>query len=228
MSDPDSSVLRLLAQLQPALERDDRPALVTTSAYLAPFRAPMGGQWRALAGVAAGIGELRLFHRALDLLVEGAGADDAARYQKSAMLAEVGEWREAYELLRTLPPDMPDAVSNAYARGAALVNSGRPAEAREHLERAVRLRPELGVPWAVLAMSADLAHEDDLAERIAAAEPGIAKDMPGQYGPYCYALGNVHAARGEHASAFAAYARGAALIRAALGYDGETDRREAE
>src|SRR3569833_2210392 len=121
MSDPDSSVLRLLAQLQPALERDDRAALENIIADLVALRAPMGGQWRALAGVAAGIGELRLFHRALDLLVEGAGADDAARYQKSAMLAEVGEWREAYELLRTLSSVLFVVVSNAYARGTALV-----------------------------------------------------------------------------------------------------------
>lgn len=226
MPDHDSSVLRLIAQLQPALERDDRMVLTDIVTQLIALRAPLGGQWRALAEVAASLGELRLFHLALDLLVDQ-GGDDAAKYQKVASLAEQGEWPDAYALLCTLPQNMPDLASNAYGRGAALVNLGKPDEAREHLERAIGLRPELGLPWLVLTMAADLAQEPDLTERIIAAEPGIAKDLSAQYAPYCYALGNAHAARGEHALAFAAYARGAALTSAALGYDRDADRREA-
>jgi tetratricopeptide (TPR) repeat protein len=227
MSEHLSSVLRLVAQLQPALERDDRAALVDIVTQLVAMRASMGGQWRSLAELAASLGELNLFHRALDLLVEQTGGNNAAKYQKVGLLAELGEWQKAYELLCTLPQDVPDLAGNAYGRGAALVNLGQPAEAREYLDRAIDMRPELGLPWLVLTMSADLVREPNLADRIIAAEPGIAKDVPAQYAPYCYALGNAHAVRGEHALAFAAFARGSALTSAAIGFDRAADRREA-
>lgn len=227
MSDRDTTLLRLVAALQSALQNDDRALLKDTIAQLVALRAAMGDQWRQIAQLAAGIGELSLFRSALDLLVDALGGDQAAHCEKAALLAQMGEWQQAYDLLCTLPEDLPDPIGNAYARGAALVNLGRPGEAREPLERAVSMRPELGTPWLVLAMSADLAHAPELADRIVAAEADIAKDMPGQYAPYCYALGNVHAARGEPAPAFAAYSRGARLMRAALGYDSDADRREA-
>ncbi|MBO0749310.1 MAG: sulfotransferase [Porphyrobacter sp.] len=227
MPDRDSTVLRLVDRLQPALQRYDRAKIRSIVEQLAALRAPMGDQWQPLAQLAASIGELGLFREALDLMVEALGGGPAAKYQKVALLAELGAWGEAYEVLCTLPDDVPDQAGNAYSRGTALLYLGRPDEAREHLERAARMQPQLGLPWFVLALSADLGRESDLAERIIAAEPGIANAIPSQRAPYYYALGKTHADRGEPERAFAAFARGARETKSFVAFDREADRTEA-
>jgi tetratricopeptide (TPR) repeat protein len=222
-----AAALSLLEQLRPAIRRGGRQAQVDIARQLIAMRAPLGGQWRQLAQLAAGHGELGLAREAIDLFVEASDGSPAARYQKAALLFDLGAWAEIDALLSELPDDVPDPISNAYSRGLTALNLGKSAEARRYLERVTQLRPQAGPAWLALAMSVDLAGEPMLADRIIAAEHGVHNAKPVDQAPYYYALGKAHADRGEHALAFAAFARGARRMKAFAKHDRDRDRAEA-
>jgi tetratricopeptide (TPR) repeat protein len=184
----------------------------------------MGPQWQQLAHIAADHGELTLARQAMDLFVEASGADPLARYQLAGLLAQGGAMREAHALLCALPEDVPDPAVNAYSRGAAALALGRMEEARALLERAARLRPDLGQAWLPLSTLIDFADEPEMAELMLAVEPVIEKAAPGVRAIYCYAVGKAYADLGEHALAFAAVARGARLKRSESRYARAQDR----
>jgi tetratricopeptide (TPR) repeat protein len=222
------AALRFVHQLQQALQRSDRAQLVHCLKQLVVLRAPMGGQWQALAHLAAQNGELTLAREAIDLFVEASGGSPLAQYQKAALLEQSGALRDAYELMRTLPEGAPDPAANAFSRGTAALFLGETGEARRRLEMATRLRPESGAAWLSLAMSANLADEPELAQTIITAERFMANaDVP-QRAAYCFALGKARAERGEHALAFDAFARGGEAMKSLARYDREADRREVE
>lgn len=187
----------------------------------------MGDQWPALANVALQNGEITLARKAIDRFVEESGGAPLAQYHKTAVLEQSGAMSDAYALLSSLPRDMPDAVTNAYSRGVAALFLGNDDEARGQLERAARLQPRLGAAWLALATSADMASEPDLADRIAAAESEMADAEPAHRAPYYYALGKVHADRGEHGLAFTAFARGAQEMKSLVPYSPQADQRNA-
>jgi tetratricopeptide (TPR) repeat protein len=225
--DPDretAEALRLVEAFQSALQRDDRAAIVDTARQLVGLRAPLAGQWLPLARIAAVNGEVSLAREAFELYANGLAGDGGALFRKVDLLAQFGAWDEALELLRALPPGVANPVAYAYARGSAALYLGETDEARHFLEEATRLNPQAGSPWLSLAMVADFAREPELAERLIAGEEAMARAAPGEHGSYCYALGKAHADRGEHARAFAAYARGARLMKSVLPYSREHDR----
>jgi tetratricopeptide (TPR) repeat protein len=223
-----AAALALLGQLEPALERRDRVRINTIIAELVALRAPMGEQWQRLAQLLQQGGEIDLARQAIDLFVEAQGGSPAAHYHKAALLSQVGAWREAYALLRSLPETVPDPATNAYSRGIAARNFGDLDEARLRFERLTHLRPQAGSAWLALAGAVDLAREPAVAERIIAAERGMAGAPPGERAAYGYALGKVHADRGEHERAFAAFERGAQQMKAGMPYDRAADRHDAE
>jgi hypothetical protein len=226
--EPDlAAVLKLLDELGPALQRPDRARQVEIVERLAAMRAPMGDQWRALAHLALANGEISLARRAIDLFVEGAGGNPVAQYDKATLLEQAGALREAYALLCSMPPDVPDRAANAYSRGTAALFLGDLPEARRELETATRLRPNSGAGWLSLAMSTNLAAEPAVAERIIAAERHFANADRAQCAPYCFALGKARAEIGEPALAFEAFARGARVMKSLAGYDRAVDRRDA-
>jgi hypothetical protein len=225
MADRDlSAVLQLAEQLQPALERQDNAQLRDIVSRLVALRAPMGDQWQQLAQIADGIGEAGLARRAIDLHVEAAGGTDAALYQKAAFLAQSGAVHEADALLRSLPDDVPNPLANAYSRGIGALNLGRTDEARAYLERVTHTRPQTGSAWLALAMATDLARDPALVARIVGAERGMERATPAEIAPYYYALGKAHADCGDHALAFAAFARGAREMSGLVRYDRAADR----
>jgi tetratricopeptide (TPR) repeat protein len=228
MADRDlTAVLHLVERLQPALERDDRAELAEIIVRLIEMRAPMGGQWQQIAHTAAINGELGLARQAIDLFVTASGGDAAAQYQKAVMLAQAGVVSEADALLSTLPENAPDPVASAFTRGMVALMFGKTGDARRYLERVARMKPQSGSTWLALAQSADLAREPELADRIVSAERDMARSIPAERAAYFYALGRVRDARGEHALAFAAFARGAQLLKSAVTYDHARDRTEA-
>lgn len=218
-----AATLVLVEQLQPALRRDDRAETVDIVRRLITLRAPMGGQWQALAQIAADNGEIGLAREAIELYVGSNPGNPDAQYQKAGLLAHIGAWSEAQAVLRTLPPDIPEPASHAYSRGTTALFLGETDEARRQLEEATRLRPQTGAPWLSLAAVVDFAREPELADRIIANERAMDSAVPSERGLYCYALGKVHADRGEHARAFEAFARGARRIRSTLAYDRHRD-----
>jgi tetratricopeptide (TPR) repeat protein len=222
------SALALLQKLQPAIQRNDRAATVDLIRQLAALRAPLGQQWVQLAYVAAANGEASLARTVIDLHVKGAPDDPGAPFRKVELLAYLGEWSEVLRQLRKLPHTLPNPVQYAYVRGTAALYCGEKDEARHWLEEAIRLFPQGGSPWLSLSVLVDFAEEPELAERVIAHQPTMESAHPDGQGAYFYALGKVHADRGEHALAFAAYSRGAALVRNKAPYSRERDRFTAE
>jgi hypothetical protein len=96
---------------------------------------------------------------------------------------------------------------------------GKFEQAREELMAAVRARPTAGHAWIALAMAGDMADCPEIAALIEEADPaltGVSIEAPGAY---YYALGKVHADRGSHAAAFAAFERGGSKMAAVTAYD---------
>jgi tetratricopeptide (TPR) repeat protein len=203
--------------LKQALAARDRAASNAAVAALLDVRAPLGEQWRKLAELMQVSGELTLAHRAIDAFVAGAGGVPQARYAKVVLLTQSGRLAEAHDLLASLPADVPDAAGHAYVLGNTAMTLGRVEEARELLERAVKLRPGWGPAWLTLASASDFA-TGDLGERLLADGAAAERHHPAEFARYCYALGKLHVDRGDHAAAFAAFDRGARLLRKVTPY----------
>lgn len=218
------AALALLNRLQPALQRNDRATTVDLIRQLAELRAPLGNQWGQLAYYAASNGESALARKVMDLYLKGAQGDPAAPFRKVELLAYLGAWPDVLKQLRKLPLTLPNPLQYAYVRGMAALYCGAKEEARHWLEEAIRLFPQAGSPWLSLSVLVDFADEPELAERVIAHEAVMETAHPDGKGAYYYALGKVHADRGEHALAFAAYSRGAPLVRAKAPYNREQDR----
>jgi tetratricopeptide (TPR) repeat protein len=226
-TDRDVAALRLVEQFQRALLRRDRAEMVDRLKQLVALGAPMGGQWLDIATLAADLGELGLAREAIDLFVGGSGGGPLALAKKVDLLSYIGAFDEALELLRTLPQDVPDAFTYALSRGALTVSAGTIDEARQWLEEAVRLRPQSGWAWHLLAVLVDFAEESELTDRLVANERAMQRAPEMERAYYYYALGRAYAARGEHARAFAAVTRAGSETKAVYPYDRALDQRTA-
>lgn len=221
------AALALLKELEPALRHGLREKQNDVIQRLAALRAPMGDQWQALARLALQNGEVGIARSAFDVFVSQSGDAPGAQYQKASMLEQAGALREAYDLMCSLPENVPAPAANAYSRGTAALFLGEKDEARRQLERAIRLNPAAGPSWLSLAMAVDLGDEPGLAERIIAAERDV-NGPPEQLAAYCYAQGKAYADIGESALAFAAFDRGARTMKSVAVYDRVADRAFAE
>jgi hypothetical protein len=221
------ALLGLVSELQAALNRGDRIRTVNLIGQLLVRNAPLGEQWRELAGVAVQLGEVALARQAIARFVEAYGGSPRARYQEFDILARIGALGEAHDLLDALPPDVPDPAVNAYSRGAVAAFLGEMDEARGWFERATELRPAMGQVWLPLSTLVDFADEPELTERLLAAGPQVETAPPPLRATYHYAQGKAHADRGEHALAFEAVARGAAIMQTLVPYSRDEDRANA-
>ncbi|GAA0269180.1 hypothetical protein GCM10009127_06360 [Alteraurantiacibacter aestuarii] len=220
-----AAVLGLVDGLRPAIERHDRAEVVGIIAKLLALRAPMGEQWLALAKLAGDRGEITSARAALELFVDFSGRSAMALYQQAAVLAQLGLWNDARAILSALPAGQPEPAALAHSSGTAALAVGDTAEARRMLEEATRLRPASGPTWHSLSTMIDYVQEPQEADRLLAAERQMAFASQTDFGIYLYALGKMHADRGEHERAFAAFSRGARLTRPAGGYDPDRDSR---
>jgi tetratricopeptide (TPR) repeat protein len=97
--------------------------------------------------LAAGILRLaRHFDQAEELLASSGGSEALVGNERAALAWHRGEWDRALELWQELPESVP-ALFN---RGMALLFLGRPAQARESLQKAVAGLPETSA-WHHLA-----------------------------------------------------------------------------
>ena len=229
MADHDLvNVVALVDQLQPALHRNDRATVNGIIAQLIAANAPMGDQWQQLAYIAAGYGEHGLACRAMDLLVAYWGGRPSAQFKKVSFLSLLNNWREADALLQTIPEGVPDPATHIFKRGTAALNLGRIDEARSHLERLTRMRPQSGFAWFSLSMTIDFSQEPALADRLVAGASEMAGAATEQRAAYFYAMGKAYADRGEHAQAFDAFGTGARLMKTMVAYKRDEDRVDAE
>lgn len=222
------SWLPLVERLKQALARHDRAGANAAVEQLLDSRAQIGSHWSSISHLMQVSGELTLARRAIDSLISEAGGSPQSLYAKVVLLTQSGRLAEAHDLLSTLPEDVPDRAGRAYVLGNTALTLGRIDEAREQLSVAVRERPGWGPAWLSLATAGDLAG-DPLGERMLADGPAAERHAPAELARYCYALGKLHADRGDTDASFAAYARGARLLRSQTPYSlkGNTANAEA-
>lgn len=216
--------LALVSRLQQALAQHDRGGIVAIVEQLVAQAPAMGEQWQALAYVAADNGELTLARRAIAHFLRWAKAAPAARYQQAGLLAHMGDWRGAWDVLSSLPKGSVDAMALAHSRGIAAMHLGQPGEAREQFEQALALNPLSGVTWQSMAQLVDAASEPDVAERMLALSARVADMQPTDAAAFHHALGKVMGELGEHERAFAAIDRATTMVRQTTPYDRVRDR----
>ncbi len=207
-----TQISSLLAELKSALAARDRAETNRIVDQLLFRRAPLGEQWRQLAELMRVSGELTLANRAMDAFVLAAGNTPDARYAKVVLLSQSGRMRDAYDLLKTLPETVPEPAGHAYVLGNIAMTLGRVEEARDHLLTALKHNPGWGPAWLTMATTGNLTN-GDIGEQLLAERAAAEKQPPGHLARYCYALGKLHADRREPDKAFAAFTRGAQLLR---------------
>lgn len=198
--------------LKAALAAKDRGRANAAVPALLDQKAPLGPQWRQISELMRVSGELTLALRAIDAFVAAAKGAPEARYSKVVLLTQAGRLREAHELAETLPAHIPDPAGRAYLLGNTALTLGRVDEARDYLLTALRHRPGWGPAWLTLSTSASL-KDNPIGEKMLADRAAAEKQPEDHRARYWYAVGKLHADRGEHDEAFAAFARGAMLLR---------------
>lgn len=207
----------LLAELKRTLAAKDREATSRTITALLERRAPLGPQWRALAELMRVSGELTLANRCMDAFVAASGGAAQAQYAKVVLLTQSSRIPEAYDLLASLPENVPDPAGHAYVLGNIAMTLGNTDKARVHLDTALRHRPGWGPAWLTLATMINFA-KDELGERLLRERAAAEKHGPADLARYYYALGKLHADRKEHEKSFEAFALGARLLRGETPY----------
>lgn len=223
----NAAVQRASADLKQALAGRDRAATNRIVTHLLDGRAPLGEQWRAIAQLMQVSGEFTLAHRAIDAFIAVAGNKPQARYAKVVLLTQSGRLQEAHDLLSSLPPDVPEPGGRAFVLGNTALTLGRVEEARDHLLTALKHRPGWGPAWVSLATAVNLA-DDPIGDQLIAEQAAADRSGPGERARYYYALGKLYADRKDPAAAFAAFARGAELLRSERPYNHKADAANAQ
>ena len=221
-----SALPLLLAQLKAALAARDRAETRRLVSVMLDQRAPLGQQWRAISQLMQASGDLSLALRAVDAFIASSGNDPVAIYSKVVLLTQAQRIEEAHALLSGLPKTVPDAAGHAYVLGNTAMTLGRVDDARRHLLEALAHRPGWGPAWLTLAAAVNLA-DDPVGDQLLAEAAAAERHAPGDLARYCYALGKLHADRGQPDKAFAAFARGAALLKAETPYGRKADQANA-
>jgi tetratricopeptide (TPR) repeat protein len=213
-------------KLRKALAAKDRAGANAAVAALLDARAPLGQQWRQIAELMRVSGELTLALRAIDAFVAAAKGLPAARYSKVVLLTQAGRLREAHELAETLPANIPDPAGRAYLLGNTALTLGRVEEARAYLLTAIKHRPGWGPAWLTLSSSGSL-KDNPIGEQMLEDRAAAERQPEGDRARYWYAVGKLHADRREHDDAFAAFAKGAALLRKSTPYSRQGNEKTA-
>jgi tetratricopeptide (TPR) repeat protein len=213
----NAAVVSASAALKAALARRDRTETNRVVGLLLDGHAPLGEQWREISRLMRIGGELTLAHRAIDAFVAASPDKARALYAKVVLLTQSGRLQEAHDLLATLPFDVPDPAGHAYVLGNTAMTLGHIDEASEHLATALKHRPGWGPVWLSLATAMNLA-DSPFGDRLLAEQAVAEQQAPADLARYYYALGKLHADRKAPDACFAAFARGAELLRSLTPY----------
>jgi len=206
------SWMPLVEDLKKALAAHNRAATNSAVTQLLEMNAPLGEHWRQFAELMRVSGELTLAHRAMDAFVASTGNNPNALYSKAVLHTQCGQMHEAYNLVSTLPANIPDPAGHQYVLGNTAMTIGKIDQAREYLTKAVKLRPGWGPAWLTLASTINFA-ADPLAKRLIADRKAAEKEGPSDLARYYYAIGKLNIDKGKHDAAFTAYQNGARLLR---------------
>ncbi|MEO5937406.1 MAG: sulfotransferase [Sphingomonas sp.] len=213
----NAAVVSASAALKGALARRNRAETNRIVAMLLDGGAPLGEQWRNIAQLMRVSGELTLARRAIDAFVAESPDKVQASYAKVVLLTQSGRPQEAHDLLASLPADVPDRAGHAYVLGNIATTLGRVQEARDHLEIALKHRPGWGPAWLSLATAVNMA-DSPFGDQLLAEQPVAERQGPADLARYYYALGKLHVDRKDSDASFAAFARGAELLRSQRPY----------
>lgn len=221
-------VSALLDRLPGALDQRERSAINALIFELLRRGAPLGRQWRTLALVLSQNGEHKSAIRAIRNYARWGSGDPQVRLEEVFTLQRAGRIDEALRALDALPETVPSRGAHAYLTGTLESMAGRLPRATERLSEAVRLTPQSGRAWLALAIIEKLDHASSIGDAIIEHDPRKAEAAMEEPDAYFYALGKVHADRGEHRHAFEAFSEGARLARSLLPYDPEAERKRVE
>lgn len=213
----NAAVASASAALKNALARRDRAETNRIVKMLLDGAAPLGEQWRSVAQLMRVSGELSLAHRAIDAFVAASPDTQQALYAKVVLLTQSGRLQEANELLAKLPPDVPDPAGHAYVLGNTATTLGRVDDAKDHLATALKHRPGWGPAWLSLATAVNLA-DSPFGDQLLAEQAVAERQAPADLARYYYALGKLYADRKDPDACFAAFSRGADLLRSQTPY----------
>ncbi|HYD36407.1 MAG TPA: sulfotransferase [Allosphingosinicella sp.] len=160
----------------------------------------------------------------LDTLLDGEPANPAHQNLKAAALGRIGGYEEALALYAAVLDRFPDQPKVWMSYGHVLKTVGRQADSVAAYRQAIAAAPALGEAWWSLAnlKTVELGAADVAAMEGALERPGLAEEDRFHLH---FALGKALEDAGETARAFAHYAEGNRLRRAALAYDpDEIDR----
>lgn len=210
-----------------ALRGRDRAAINDVAARLLEQRTPLVEQWFSVAHVLLRNGEVALALSAAGRGVDECGASAKAQFERAQVLASAGRPDEGAALVSALPAGQLNPVERDHFLGTCAMELGDFDAARSAFDRAVAAWSGSGPSWLSLAA---LPSVDDpaLLDRMNAASSAMGAVAADYRAQWHYAKGTVLDRLGRTDAAFAEFAAGAELVRAARPYDADSDRREAE
>lgn len=216
---------QLIYQLGDALRRHSRADSARIVNAIIRSKLPLGARWKSMAAIAKQNGEVQDAMDAMQNYCQAANNTPQIRYEMAALAAQLGRLTEADSIMASLPEGTPGATEYHYSRGTLATNLGRFEEARQHLRLAIAAKPGSGQAWLALAM-VGLIEPPDLPSILAAASD-VANSEPLEQSAYAYALGKAYDQTGEYERAFAAFARGAEIMRTVQNYSLASDEEDA-
>lgn len=159
----------------------------------------------------------------MEFCVEQTDNSPMARFDYAAVCAQSGRLEHAWEIMKSLPSDVPDETGHEFVLGTMAINLGEIDVAERHLEAALRSDPQLGQAMLVLTACRRRAVGDPIGDRILAAGERMNGAPVLERAQYHYAAGRIHYERRDVDAAFAEFAYGAALVASEREYDPERD-----
>jgi tetratricopeptide (TPR) repeat protein len=215
-----------LADLQAMIAIRDRRGINALLADWLDRDLVVGDRWAAFAEILAQHGEWTLALRAVRRHRVAAPDDRTRWFAEAVMLARAGRNADARACAAPLLDVLPRDVRLAHFMGALSSEAGLFDDARRYFGMVLDADPQSGQTWLELSAIHRFTHDDPLLDRLRHAASIMVPD--GARAAVSYALGKAMDDIGDVDAAFAAFARGAALVAAERRYDAAADRAQAD
>lgn len=215
-----------LADLQTMIATRDRRGINALLADWLDRDLVVGDRWAAFAEILAQHGEWTLALRAVRRHRVAAPDDRMRRFAEAVMLARAGRNADARACAAPLLEASPREIRLAHFIGALSSEAGLFDDARRYFGMVLDADPRSGQTWLELSAIHRFTQGDPLLARLRLTAATAVPD--GARAPLSYALGKALDDIGDVDAAFAAFAQGAALVRAERRYDAAADRAQAD
>lgn len=210
-------------RLVKALEARQRPHVVSICCALLDRGASVGKRWHTIATLLFHSGEPQRALDAMQRFVKTSQNSPHAQFEQAAMAAQAGKLEFASSILQNLPRGPIDQAALTYLRGTVAMNMGRFDDAKIAFNNALEANALLGQAMLQLSIIDDLDIGSQTADRIISVHSTIQNAQPVDQMQHQYALGRVHASRGDFDRAFAAFSAGAGIGQSMRPYDARAD-----